>query len=75
MKRRNFITALGVGAAGATLSACGQQNQQDCDKQTSENGAPEQNFKWKLVTSWPKNFPGLGTAPERFARIVKDMSK
>jgi len=75
MKRRNFITALGVGAAGATLSACGQQDQQDCDNQTSSNGTPDQKFKWKLVTSWPKNFPGLGTAPERFARIVKDMSK
>ena len=24
----------------------------------------------KLVTSWPKNFPGLGTAPENFAKMV-----
>jgi TRAP-type mannitol/chloroaromatic compound transport system substrate-binding protein len=31
-------------------------------------------FHWKLVTTWPKNLPGLGTAPENFARIVDEMS-
>lgn len=33
-----------------------------------------QQFEWKLVTSWPKNFPGLGMAPENFARLVNEMS-
>lgn len=33
-----------------------------------------QRFEWKMVTSWPKNFPGLGTAPERFARKLNQMS-
>ncbi|MBR9909934.1 MAG: ABC transporter substrate-binding protein [Gammaproteobacteria bacterium] len=31
-------------------------------------------FHWKLVTTWPKNFPGLGAAPENFARYVEQMS-
>ena len=31
-------------------------------------------FKWKMVTTWPKNFPGLGTAPEDFAEMVRQMS-
>ncbi len=31
-------------------------------------------YTWKMVTSWPKNFPGLGTAPERFAESVNTMS-
>ncbi|WP_445365313.1 TRAP transporter substrate-binding protein [Microbulbifer sp. ANSA001] len=31
-------------------------------------------FEWKLVTTWPKNFPGLGQAPERFAKEVVQMS-
>ena len=31
-------------------------------------------FHWKLVTTWPKNFPGLGTAPETFATMVNEMS-
>ena len=32
-------------------------------------------YKWKMVTTWPKNFPGLGTAPERFAKNVALMSQ
>lgn len=31
-------------------------------------------FEWKLVTTWPKNLPGLGSAPEDFARSVNEMS-
>lgn len=30
---------------------------------------------WKMVTSWPKNFPGLGMAPENFSRLVDEMSQ
>jgi|SRR6056300_940144 TRAP-type mannitol/chloroaromatic compound transport system substrate-binding protein len=33
-----------------------------------------QQFNWRLVTSWPKNFPGLGTGPEKFADMVEQMS-
>ncbi|KGE03164.1 TRAP transporter solute receptor, unknown substrate 6 [Pseudohaliea rubra DSM 19751] len=33
-----------------------------------------QRFQWKLVTTWPKNLPGLGAAPETFARLVGEMS-
>jgi len=31
-------------------------------------------FEWKMVTTWPKNLPGLGTAAENFARYVQEMS-
>ena len=31
-------------------------------------------YQWKLVTTWPKNLPGLGAAPENFARYVEEMS-
>ncbi len=31
-------------------------------------------YQWKLVTTWPKNFPGLGSGPENFARYVGEMS-
>ncbi len=35
----------------------------------------ERVYRWKLVTTWPKNFPGLGTAPEKFAAMVNRMSR
>ncbi|MEQ9464245.1 MAG: TRAP transporter substrate-binding protein [Haliea sp.] len=31
-------------------------------------------FTWKIVTTWPKNLPGLGSGPENFARMVGEMS-
>ena len=48
------------------------------DNPTSEADAtvavPVQTYQWKLVTTWPKNFPGLGLAPENFAKNVERMS-
>lgn len=31
-------------------------------------------YQWKLITTWPKNLPGLGTAPERLADKLRVMS-
>ena len=31
-------------------------------------------YRWKMVTTWPKNLPGLGMGPENFARMVDEMS-
>ncbi|MCA6062076.1 TRAP transporter substrate-binding protein [Thalassolituus marinus] len=68
---RRFSRWLLALTATAMLAGC----QQDCDTTTATaTAAPAETIKWKLVTSWPKNFPGLGTAPERFATLVNDMS-
>ncbi|MEH6567969.1 MAG: TRAP transporter substrate-binding protein [Halioglobus sp.] len=34
----------------------------------------QQKYHWKIVTTWPKNFPGLGTAAENFSRMIDEMS-
>ena len=44
-----------------------------------QNGALDMSFptdviEWKLVTTWPKGLPGLGAAPENFARRVNEAS-
>lgn len=33
-----------------------------------------QMFHWRMVTTWPKKFPGLGLAPENFADLLREMS-
>ncbi|MBT0585912.1 TRAP transporter substrate-binding protein [Alteromonas oceanisediminis] len=48
-------------------------------EQPTQTGAqidtpPQKTYRWKLVTAWPKNFPGLGRGPETFARYVNEMS-
>lgn len=37
-------------------------------------GAQQTVYRWKMVTTWPKNFPGLGVAPENFVKLVNRMS-
>jgi TRAP-type mannitol/chloroaromatic compound transport system substrate-binding protein len=41
--------------------------------ETSEK-VDQPSYRWRMVTTWPKNFPGLGTTAETFAEYVKDMS-
>ena len=31
-------------------------------------------FRWKMITTWPKNLPGLGVGPERLADHLRVMS-
>ena len=52
------------------ISSCTGDHEPVASSHTSEH----QTFKWRLVTSWPKNYPGLGMAPERIADLVEEMS-
>lgn len=41
---------------------------------TQEGGTASEIYRWRLVTTWPKKFPGLGLAPENFADLLNKMS-
>ncbi|HHJ13754.1 MAG TPA: TRAP transporter substrate-binding protein [Gammaproteobacteria bacterium] len=74
MKRRHFLRRLGGGAlvAGSTLAAgCGPAPQADCKGRAAGDRF---SAKWKMVTTWPKNFPGLGTGANTLARLITEMS-
>jgi len=71
MFKRVLILPLIFLATTLALTACGEQSATNVDLAAA---SPQQTYQWKLVTSWPKNFPGLGKAPETFARYVQDMS-
>lgn len=68
MKRRNFLTGgLALGAAGA-VAACGPNGEG-----AAVDGAPavlRKKRTLKMVTCWPKNFPGLGMSAERWAERI-----
>lgn len=42
--------------------------------QEQQLSSSEEIFEWRMVTSWPKNFPGIGVGPENFAELVGRMS-
>ena len=63
MKRRDFMKKAGVGSllAGSMVAA-----------PAIVSGAEK--LKWKMVTTWPKNFPGLGTGANNLAKLITEMS-
>ena len=69
--KRGALAVAATGLAVALLGGCGPK-----ENQTSAVPAPADasNVEWKLVTTWPKNLPALGTAPEKIAELVAAMS-
>ena len=70
MKRRNFVTAVTATAAVGGLSACSKV----ADQCLEGTAVKQKVIKWKMVTTWPKNFQGLGEGAEFLAKIINKMS-
>ncbi|MDA8031710.1 MAG: TRAP transporter substrate-binding protein, partial [Alphaproteobacteria bacterium] len=65
MKRRDFMKAGAVAGGGAAVAAA------------SSFPAPavaQERVDIAIVSSWPRDFPGLGTGAQRFAQSVADAS-
>lgn len=65
MQRRDML----AGLAAAGLTACSQP--------TSDAGngdRSQQRFRWRMYTTWPRNFPGLGSGAARLADRITSMS-
>ncbi|SDU02917.1 TRAP transporter substrate-binding protein [Geopseudomonas guangdongensis] len=73
MNRRQLFGAAAALLAAMGLSAC-KDDSPAPQAAAQPAAAPVQNVTWKMVTSWPKNYPGLGTGAEGFAQRVNAMS-
>ncbi len=58
MKRREFLTKSGAAAAGVASAAI------------AAPAISQDRKQWRLITTWPKNLPGLGTGAQYFADQV-----
>jgi len=88
MKRRDFVKGAAVAAAGAgalALAACGNKDEtkdetSSTSTSTSTTPAPaapaisKGKRELKMVTTWPKNFPGIGTGAQALADNITTMS-
>ncbi|MDA9636379.1 TRAP transporter substrate-binding protein [SAR86 cluster bacterium] len=47
-----------------------------CSSEKISNTSNEikETFKWRMVTTWPKNYPGVGLGAENLAKLVNEMS-
>ncbi len=61
---------LPLAAAATLLAACGGGQA----PAGGGAGAPQERFRWKMVTTWPPNFPVFQESVERFAAEVGRMS-
>ncbi len=66
MKRREVLT----GAGALALAGCAAE-QQDCGSGSGDAG---RRFTWKMVTTWPPNFPGVGTGILRLVKFIEEAS-
>ncbi|MBN1240670.1 MAG: TRAP transporter substrate-binding protein [Gammaproteobacteria bacterium] len=65
MKRRDLLAA----GSAAALAGCSAGPDQGSGETRSQ-----ERFTWRIVTTWPPNFPGLGTGVNTLARYVEEMS-
>jgi len=68
------VSALGVGRGGRALGGCEQKDCPPTDKTVAAPAEPEkkapseQTYEWKMVTTWPKNYPGMVARANRVAK-------
>ena len=55
------------------LGSCGG-TQEPVATDSAAPAAPQKIYEWRMVTTWPKNLPGMGIAPETMAKKIKIMS-
>ena len=74
MKRRHILAAGAALATGAsTVAVLGKPKREKASAGSQIPGAPalsQNRRELRLATSWPKDFPGLGTMPNRLAQYV-----
>ena len=73
LPRRKLLAAggIGLGAAGLLATGCSKTPEPAVTQAPAVSTAKRE---LKLVTTWPKNFPGLGTSAQRFADRVTEMT-
>lgn len=61
--RREFIKKIGLGTAAVAAGSS-----------VSIKANAAKTYRWKMVTTWPKNFPGLGTGANYLAKSIEQIS-
>jgi TRAP-type mannitol/chloroaromatic compound transport system substrate-binding protein len=76
MDRRKFVKNAGIaGLAGSAglLAACAEKST-GAECATGSAVASEEPMEWKMVTTWPRDFPGLGTGAANLAELIGKLS-
>lgn len=74
IKRKDFFKGIALGTISLPfmMRSCMQDNIAQND--SAPNIISKRKYKWKMVTTWPPNFPLIGEACNLFAQLVNEMS-
>ena len=78
MKRREFITKAGITSAVGLTAAVALSGCDQGEKDKKEVKAPTVQKSKKTITivsTWPRDFPGLGTSAQRLAKRITELSQ
>jgi TRAP-type mannitol/chloroaromatic compound transport system substrate-binding protein len=73
LSRKSFFKGLALGTISLpfVIRSCGSKN---IAQTSSTNLRSTKTYKWKMTTTWPPDFPGLGEGCKLFAKLVNEMS-
>ena len=71
--RKDFFKGLALGTISLPvfIRSCAGEN---IAQSSAPNIITGKSYQWKMVTTWPPNFPVLGEGCTRFAKLVEEMS-
>lgn len=83
MSRRRFLLqaasgAVLSGAAAAGGFFLGRQNSGAVAQAAPQPAAPaviRKRYEWRMATTWPKGFPGIGAGAEHLAKLIDEYSE
>ena len=73
LKRRDVLIGASVLTGAAVLASCDDKIDGGTPDKPKESTSISKNIiHWRMATTWPKNFPGVGTTAEN---VAKDITK
>ena len=70
-KRRQILIGATALTSAALLAGCKEQIEGGTPDNPKKSAAISRGIiEWKMVTTWPKDFPGLGTSANRLANKI-----
>lgn len=74
ISRKTFFKGLAAGVIALPVALRALLGESHAQSQENGAGVSKDVFRWKMVTTWPPNFPVIGDTCTRFADMVKAMS-
>lgn len=74
INRKTFVKGLAIGTISLPVFLRGLMGENYAQDQNLPGKISNERYKWKMVTTWPPNYPILGESCNLFAELVNKMS-